>query len=337
MTELQDNIKKLGRLVNGAKSILVLQPEKPDTDSLCSTLALEHILGDLGKEVIMYSRDPLPPYISYFEGADRLVDEVPHQYDLAILVDTGGAQQVERTLEKYQGRLAAKPFVIIDHHATRSPLTFTTTDIIDATAAATGELLVKISKQLKWPISPAAASFIVPAIMSDTLGLTTPSVTADTVTTVADMVRLGASLYDINQARLEAGALDQDVFALKARLMQQVEFLEDGKLALLVVDPTTLKDYAKRYDPSALVIYDMQHVRGVEVAIVIRNYAPKIKLSLRSNTPIAGTVASAFGGGGHPQAAGATIESGQISEVRAKVIAETRKVLADASLQHLNP
>lgn len=285
----------------------------------------------------MYSRDPLPSYISYFEGADRLVDDIPHQYDLAILVDTGGVQQVERTLEKYQGRLAAKPFVILDHHTTRSPLPFTTIDVVDARAAATGELLVKIAEQLDWPLNPAAASFIVPAIMSDTLGLTTPSVTADTVTTVAGMVRLGASLYDINQARLDAGALDQDVFALKARLMQQVEFLENGKLALLVVDPATLKNYAKRYDPSALVIYDMQHVRGVEIAIVIRNYAPKIKISLRSNTPVAAAVASVFDGGGHPQAAGATVEAGQIDDVRAKVIAETQKVLADASLQHLNP
>lgn len=326
-SDFQASLKQLGRLVEDASTILVLQPEKPDTDSLCSTLALEHILGDLGKRVVMYSRDALPPYISYFQGADRLVDELPAKYDLAILVDTGGAQQVERTLEKYQGRLAAKPFVIIDHHATRSPLPFGTIDIIDAKAAATGELLVKIANQLGWVISPAAAALIVPAIMSDTLGLTTPNTTADTIATVADMVRLGADLYTINKARLEAGALDQDVFTLKARLMQQVEFLADGQLALLVVDPATLKDYAKRYDPSALVVYDMQHVRGVQIAIVIRNYSPKIKLSLRSNAPIAANVAAVFGGGGHPQAAGATVESGTVESVRDQVVAAVKEQL----------
>ncbi len=333
-TEIQANIKKLGRLVDDAQTIVVLQPEKPDTDSLCSALVLEHLLGDLGKDITLYCQDEVPPYINYFEGVDRLTDELPNKFDLAILVDTGGAQQVARTMEKHQGRLAAKPFVIIDHHATRTPLPFATIDIVDAQSAATGELLVKIATQLGWKLGAEAASLVVPAITADTLGLTTPSVRANTVHTVGTMVELGANLYELNQARLAAGAMDPDVLTLKGRLLQEVEFLLDGKLALLTVGPAILKDYAKRYDPAALVIYDMQHVRGVELAIVIRNYAPKLKLSLRANSPVAAPVAEAFGGGGHPQAAGATIETGQPEDIRAKVIEVTKEMLANAPVQH---
>jgi phosphoesterase RecJ-like protein len=329
-----ENIKRLAKLIDAAESILVLQPERPDTDSLCSALTLEHVLGDLGKTVHMYCQDPMPPYIDYFEGVDRISDDLPKKFDLTILVDTGGVQQIQRTLEKHQGRLAAKPFVIIDHHATREPLPFPTIDIIDPESAAAGELLVKISHQLGWTINAEAAGLIVAAIMSDTLGLTTPSTQPHTIHTVADMADLGADLYALNQARIEAGALDQDVFALKGKLLQQVEFLLDGKLALLTVDPATLKAYAKRYDPSALVIYDMQHVRGVELAVVIRDYHPKIKLSLRANSAVAAPVASEFGGGGHPQAAGATVEAGDPADIRAKVIAATEKALADETLQH---
>ncbi len=320
-------IDQLGKLLADAKTVLILQPEKPDTDSLCSALALEHLLGDLGKTVHMYCQDEMPPYINYFEGIDRITDELPKQFDLTILVDTGGVQQIQRTLEKHQGRLASKPFVIIDHHAERTPLPFATVDVIDSKAAATGELLVKLAKQLGWSINAEAAGLIVAAIMSDTLGLTTPSTQAATVHTVADMVDAGANLYAINTARLEAGALEQDVFALKGRLLQQVEFLLDGRLALLTVDPATLKEFAKRYDPSALVVYDMQHVRGVELAVVIRDYHPKIKLSLRANSPIAAPVAAIFGGGGHPQASGATIESGDAADVRAKLIEATKAQL----------
>jgi bifunctional oligoribonuclease and PAP phosphatase NrnA len=327
-TPLAQSVTQLAKLIDAAQTILVLQPEKPDTDSLCSALALEHLLGDIGKEVAMYCQDEIPPYINYFEGVDRITDQLPAKFDLTLLVDTGGAQQVQRTLEKHQGRLAAKPFVIIDHHATREPLPFATTDVIDATSASTGELLVKISTQLGWTINAEAAGLIVAATMSDTLGLTTPSVKAATVHAIAQMVDAGASLYEVNKARLEAGALEQDVFALKGRLLQQVEFLLDGKLALLTVDAPTLKEFAKRYDPSALVIYDMQHVRGVELAVVIRDYHPKIKLSLRANSPIAAPVAATFGGGGHPQAAGATIESGEVADVRAKIIEATKQQLA---------
>lgn len=335
--ETKANIKQLAKLVDKAQTIVVLQPEKPDTDSLCSALVLEHLLGDLDKDVTLYCQDEVPPYINYFEGVDRLTDELPNKFDLSILVDTGGAQQVARTLEKHQGRLAAKPFVIIDHHASREPLPFATIDIIDPESAATGELLVKIATQLKWNLTAEAASLVVPAITADTLGLTTPSVRAHTVHTVGDMIELGANLYKLNQARLAAGAMDPDVLTLKGRLLQDVEFHLDGKLATLIVGPATLKDYAKRYDPAALVIYDMQHVRGVELAVVIRNYAPKIKLSLRANSPVAAPVAEAFGGGGHPQASGATIEVGQPEDIRAKVIEVTKEVLANASVQHAQP
>jgi phosphoesterase RecJ-like protein len=330
-SDFQANLQQLGQLVADAKTILVLQPEKPDSDSLCSALALEQMLGDLGKTVTMYSKDDLPPYINYFEGADRLVEKFPNTYDVAILVDTGSPTQVDRTLEKHQGKLSSKPFVIIDHHGTRTPMPFATIDVIDPAAAATGELLVRVAGELGWPINAEAASYIVPAITADTLGLTTPNTSAATVQAVAEMVRLGANLYDLNRARLAAGAMDAEVLTLKGRLLQNVEFLLDGKLALLTVDPATLKEYAKRYDPAALVIYDMQHVRGVELAIVIRNYAPKLKLSLRANGPYAAPVAAAFDGGGHPQASGATIEAGQVEDVRAKIITVTKEVLANAA------
>ena len=330
-SEYQANIQQLGRLVADADTILVLQPEKPDTDSLCSTLVLEHLLGDLGKTVVMYSRDELPSYINYFAGADRLTDAFPAKFDLTILVEAGGAQQIGRTLEKYQSRLAAKPLVIIDHHASREALPFATIDIIDPTAAATGELLVRVAQAQAWPLNAEAASLVVPAIMSDTLGITTPNTTAATLLVLADMVRQGADLAAINQARLAAGAMDPDILQLRGRLLQAVEFLHDGRLALLTIDPATLKTYAKRYDPAALVIYDMQHARGVELAIVIRNYSPKIKLSLRANSPIAAPVAARFGGGGHPQAAGATIESGDVEDVRATLIAAAKEQLEYAT------
>jgi len=41
-------------LIDEAKKIIVIQAENPDGDSLGSALALEEILGDLGKEVSLY-------------------------------------------------------------------------------------------------------------------------------------------------------------------------------------------------------------------------------------------------------------------------------------------
>ena len=331
MSEFDTNLASFSRLLEDAKTVLVLQPEKPDSDSLCSSLILEHLIGNLDKTVVLYSQDALPPYINYFSGADRLDPIFPKQFDLTILVDCGSSSQIMRTLDKHQGRLASKPFVIIDHHAARTAMPFATLNLIKSEVSSTGELLVQIADALSWKLNVEIASLVIPSIMADTLGLTTPSVTADTIETVAKMVRFGANLSQLNQARLEAGAMDSDILSLKGKILQAVTYHCDGRLAIVTIDPADLKEYSKRYDPSALVIFDMQHVRGVEIAVVIRNYAPKLKLSLRSNRPLAAAVAAAFDGGGHPQAAGANVESGNVDDVVAKVIAVTTEILANAA------
>ena len=52
--------------------ILILQPENPDGDSVASALALEEILADAGKQVIIYAYTNIPDYLKYIQGLDRI-------------------------------------------------------------------------------------------------------------------------------------------------------------------------------------------------------------------------------------------------------------------------
>lgn len=323
MSQLQQNIKKLQALVGEAKTILVLQPEKPDTDSLTSSLALEQILGDLGKEVVLYCKDKLPRYISYFEGADRVQDDFPSKFDMAILVDTGGPQQVGRTLEKYQSKLAKKPFVIIDHHGHREPMPFETIDVVDDSITSTCELVVNIARQLDWTINQDAASLLVPGILADTRNLTIATVTPTSFRVVADLIELGADINKIHEAYRNADALVPELLQLKGRLLSRLELFCDNKIALVTVTPEELKQYAEIHDPSDLVIYEMQWLKGVEVAVVIREYrgeGTKIKISTRARMPVAAKTCQHFGGGGHDRAAGAQVNDKPVDEVKAEFV-----------------
>jgi phosphoesterase RecJ-like protein len=331
--------KQLQSLVEQSHHILVLQPEKPDTDSLASSLVLEHLLGDLGKEVMMYCQDEIPEYLKGLAGSDRVSDVFPTNFDLTILVDAGGPTMLSRTIPKYGAKLAAKPFVIIDHHSTREPMPFTTIDIIDARCGATTELLVKIARQLDWKLSTEAAELVTVGIMADTLNLSTPTTTADTVETVAQMVRRGVSLYALRRRYEMTTALDAELVALKGQLMQRIEYYHHGKIALLVVTPDELSRYMERHDPSDLVINsEMRATKGVEVAVVIRNYGLKIKISMRANLDIAAKAASHFGGGGHPQAAGIKIEGRPVDEVKDELVAVLTKLIEEHEVtKHAQP
>jgi phosphoesterase RecJ-like protein len=75
-------------LIESAKNIIVIQAENPDGDSLGSSLALEEILGDLGKNVALYCPVEIPKYLRYMTGWDRVVSDFDTKADLAIIVDT---------------------------------------------------------------------------------------------------------------------------------------------------------------------------------------------------------------------------------------------------------
>ena len=85
--------------INEANKVIVIQAENPDGDSLGSSLALEEILGDLGKEVTLYCPVEIPKYMRYITGWDRVVSEFDSSADLAIIVDTSADVLLTKVLE----------------------------------------------------------------------------------------------------------------------------------------------------------------------------------------------------------------------------------------------
>lgn len=324
MTELIKNITTLKILIHEAQTILVLQPEKPDTDSITSSLALEQILGDLGKDVILYCKDDIPKYISYFEGADRIHNTFPHKFDMSILVDTGGPQQVARTLENHRSQLFAKPFAVIDHHPNRTELGIETLSIVDPTCTSTCELIEHIARIMEVTINKDAADLLIPGILADTRNLAIPSINPEAFEVIARLMRLGGDVYKSHEAYRSVSALSAELLQLKGRLLSRMELFANGKIALIVVEPSELAQYAEMHDPSDLVIYDMQWAIGVEVAVVMRNYRAaegnKIKVSTRARMPVAADACNEFGGGGHDRAAGCVFLNMPIEEAKSQFV-----------------
>jgi phosphoesterase RecJ-like protein len=174
----------ISEIIDSAKNIVVVQADNPDADSVASALALEQILGDIGKEVTLYCGVDLPSYLHYLPGSDRVVTELPKQFDLSIIVDTSSETLLEK-LSKTGAKswLAAKPSIVIDHHATQPTITFAKI-IFNHKAVATGELIFELSSQLGWNINIEAKNLLTYAILSDSLGLMSEATTARSIQTI---------------------------------------------------------------------------------------------------------------------------------------------------------
>ena len=295
------------QLIADAQKIIVIQAENPDGDSLGSSLALEEILGDLGKDIILYCPVEIPKYMRYIQGWDRVVSEFDSSAGLAIIVDTSADVLLTKVLETTGVRhfLESRPVLVIDHHTTKSTLNFPHTALFVESAVSTSEVIYNLAVDADWAINQAAAESLLLSMLSDTLGLSTQNVTPESYFVAGKLTELGASVATIEERRREFMKKSAEILKYKGELLGRIEYFLGGKLALVHIPWADIQAYSDQYNPSVLVLDEMRLVEGVEIGVAIKTYPDgKVTGKLRANIPVAEQVAGFFGGGGHPYASG---------------------------------
>lgn len=331
---------QIRQVLDKAQKVVILQADNPDGDSMGSALALEHILGDLGKEPYLYCGVDIPSYLTYLEGWDRVSKELPKQFDASIIVDTSADSLFENlALSGQKGQLASKPCVVIDHHAVELTIPFATVSC-NKEAVATSEVIYELAHQLDWPLNHTAKEMIATAIMADSLGLVTEATTARSIHIIGELVEGGVSLADLEHARRLLMRKSPELVKYKGELLQRIEYHGDDRIAAVSIPWSEIETYSPSYNPSMLVMEDMRMTTGVQIAIAFKIYKDgKITAKIRCNqgAPIAAELAKHFGGGGHPYASGfKTQESRPFNEVKSECIAFTTELLNNLGREHID-
>jgi phosphoesterase RecJ-like protein len=329
---------KIQELIRTAQRIVVLQADNPDADSLGSALAMEHILGDMGKQVSLYCGVHTPDYLHYMAGWDRVMNELPSSFELSIIVDTS-ADSLLSILNASAGRprLAAKPCIVIDHHATVPTISYASV-VCNPPAVAAGEVVYELARQLDWPLNLDAQKLLTIAIMSDSLGLTSEGTSARSIHIVAELVSGGVSIAELEAKRRELMRKDPKLVTYKGELLQRIEYVANGRIAVITIPWEEIERYSHAYNPSMLVIDDMRFATGVDMAIAFKVYKTsmgsagggKVTAKIRCNygKAVADKLAEKFGGGGHPYASGFKIEDGRpLSAIKSECISYATELL----------
>lgn len=322
--------KEATKHIQNAKSIVIIQAENPDGDSVGTSLALEEILGDLGKEVTLYCPVDIPKYLRYINGWDRITNEFNTKADIAIIIDTAADILLTKVYEApgVLHFLESHPVVVIDHHTTKTNLRFDST-LVTKEAVASSEIVYDLAQEAGWSINPQAAENLMIALMSDSLGLTTQAVSANTYFVAGKLAELGASNATIEDRRREFMKKSPEILAYKGRLIERIEYLLEGDLALIHIPWEEIEKFSDQYNPSMLVLDEMRLVEKVKIAIAIKTYPDgKLTGKLRSNLPISEQVAGFFGGGGHAYAAGFRVYE-QYETILPELITAVDKAIKD--------
>lgn len=288
------------------KSICVIQAENPDGDSLGSAIALDYLLPDI--DVSLYCPVDIPRYLHYFTDWSRVTNDFDFKADGYIIVDTAATVLLSKLLEDAAifSRLRSAPVLVIDHHETPDDIGFPHESILEVRPAC-AEVIYCIAKDRDIKIDTPAAEAIFQGILSDTLGLTSSAVTAETFEIAADLTQLGAKISDLEDRRREFMKKSPRILDYKADLIKRIEYSLGGELATVHIPWDDIREYSDEYNPNVLILEEMRLVEGVKVAVAVKTYPDgKVtgKIRTASGVPIAEKIAGYFGGGGHPQAAG---------------------------------
>jgi phosphoesterase RecJ-like protein len=337
-----DGIRKI---LEAAKTVVVIQADNPDADSLGSALALEEILGGLNKDVVLYCSIDAPAYLRYLSGWDRVQNNVPRNFDASIVVDASTVTLLEKLMQQPNQKnwLAAKPCVVLDHHSiVDHEIPFATLQINDGERASTGELIYLLSKYYGWTMSVTAQSLLMTSILGDTQGLTNQLASAETYMIMSEMIKAGVKRPELEELRRQYSKMPLEIFQYKSELITNTEFSYDNRIATVTIPQAEINKYSPVYNPGPLIQGDILQVSNVEVSIVFKKYDDgKITAAIRANqgSPVAALLAQHFGGGGHDYASGfKIINSASFDKLKHECIAYAYELLEnlDHDVNHEN-
>lgn len=317
MSEILEMLEVIRRLLN-AEDVLLLCHKNPDGDTIGSAAALYHALKQLGKNVALLCADPIPSRYDYM-GFEQFSGQFTPGYVVAI--DVASIQLFGDALEPYCSQVD----LCIDHHGSNSG--YADAMYLDATAAATTEIMYEILSKMEVEITPVIADCLYTGLATDTGCFLYANTTARTHRTAAALMEAGARVEDLNADLFENKTRER--MAIERTALENLEYHFDGRCALMYL---TREEIAA----SGVQMADLEDltglprkIEGVQVGVTIRQLpGASYKISIRTVKGVnACAIAQHLGGGGHDRAAGCELE-GILENAKAAVLAEVQKELS---------
>lgn len=293
---------------------------RPDGDAIGSQVAMMWALRELGKDVQMVSADAAPPQFQVFPGVRdiRVSKTVNGQFDAAIVMECGDLSRTGvEGFEKY--------FVInIDHHVGNTG--YGALNWFDPGSAACGEMVFDLIVALDVRLTPEIATNIYVTILTDTGGFHFSHITPRTFDICRRCTEAGAAPEAIARAIYDSSTMGR--LRLMGAVLHNLEFEGGGRAAVAALTLKLLQETGATHDDADGLINIPLNVKDIEAVAFFKEIAPDdFRVSLRSKGDVdVNRVANAFGGGGHKNAAGCTL-NGSYAEVRRKLVAELTRAL----------
>jgi bifunctional oligoribonuclease and PAP phosphatase NrnA len=318
-------VERIRDAIRARQRFVISSHARPDGDSIGSQLAMAFALRALGKHVEVVNQDAAPAPLMAFPGVPgiRVAERVDGEFDAAIVME---CSELKRTGVEGLDRF----FVInIDHHPGNTgygDLTW-----FNPEAAACGEMVFELVQALGVKLTVEIATHVYLAILTDTGSFHYSNMTPRTfdicrqaLEAGIDPVMIARNVYDSNNmGRLK----------LFGAVLSGMQIDAAGRIAIIYLDHEIAREAGGTYEDTEGVVNLPLTVKDIQAVVFFKQVeGDEYRVSMRSKGDIdIGSVAKDFGGGGHRNAAGCSV-NGAIDALQKTFIAKIDAAITNSEL-----
>jgi phosphoesterase RecJ-like protein len=294
---------EIENVIKNNQSFIISSHMSLDGDSIGSQLSFYWYLKSLGKEVVIFDKDPVPSKFLFLKNSEQFTNVKPERhFDVLVVLDASNPARMG-----WENPLAIASTVIdIDHHRDNSH--FGNHNVVQTSAAATGELIYQFFTETGITYPPFVAEALYTAIISDTGGFRFSNTNSRILRVCADLADKGAECSKIYERVYSTHP--RRALVLQSRIWSSLKFFHDNRVCIMELPLKILDEVGAVYSDSEGMADHTITAEGVEVGMMLKYSDSETHFSLRSKGRIdVGKIAQKVpGGGGHYSAAGCTIK-----------------------------
>lgn len=319
--DVSELLKGIVQKIKGASRVQLIGHVRPDGDCVGSLLATHHILDHLGIDHRLAAEEHVEDTFAIFSDYGAL-ESAPHEGydpDLTIFLDCANRN---RAFSDWKPPGAT---INIDHH--RGNSNFADLNWVDPECAAVGEMIYYLASYTETPLDTDIAEILLLAIMTDTGSFQYSNVMAHHLDMCGTLLRAGADIVKVARAAYENRSPES--VHLLGSVLSAVKYRCDGRLVLGEIRKEALENAGGSANLPQNLASELRAIRNVKVALMFTETPDgRLRLSLRGDGSIdVNAIAREFGGGGHRNASGLTIEDGKFESNRDRIVTHVEDVL----------
>ena len=293
------SVKEAANLLSLHNNFVILTHKRPDGDTLGCGAALCSALRRAGKRAYLLrnggATEKFVPFIErfYTRRGFRITNEYVVTVDVASSNMLGDKLQLSVDLA-------------IDHHESNSR--FANNLLLDASASACGEIILKVIKELCGSVSKEEADLLYIALSTDTGCFQYGNTNAASFRAASELCDLKADVAKLNQ--LFFRTFSRGRIALEGAIMSSLRSYADGRITMAVITHKMVEEAGASDDDMEDLASLPGKVAGTLVSVMVKeNDRGFSKLSLRSTGEVnVSEICAKFGGGGHAMASGCELD-----------------------------